>query len=90
MAWLLVLVSLGVSSAAQDVPPQPLPIFRQVQVAGATIFTPEDIVWLLKLREGSPLPQPPAEIARTLQEAYARDGYSQATVTGAMRFSEPV
>jgi Omp85 superfamily domain len=85
MAWLLVLVSLGVSSASQDVPqpPQPVPIFRQLQVAGATIFTPEDIAWLLKLREGSPLPQPPAEIARTLQEAYARDGYSQATVAGA-------
>ncbi len=85
MAWLLVLVSLGMSSAPQDVPPppQPLPIVREIHVEGATVFTRDDIVWLLKLREGSPLGQPPADIAKALQDAYDRDGYSQATVTAA-------
>lgn len=84
--WLLLLISLGVSSAAaQDVPPPPQPagaVLREIHLAGATIFNRDDIVWLLKLRQGATLPQPPAEVARALQEAYARDGYSQATVTG--------
>ena len=88
--WLLLLVSLGLSSAAQEVSPQPQPpasvlreVLREIQVEGATIFTRDDVVWLLKLREGSPLPKSPAEIAKALQEAYERDGYSQATVSGA-------
>jgi len=82
--WVFVLVSLGISSAAvQDVSPQPQPVLREIQVTGATIFNRDDIVWLLKLREGSPLPTPPAEIAKALREAYERDGYSQATVAGA-------
>jgi hypothetical protein len=89
-AWFLLLVSLGVSSTAQDVPPppqQPLPVIRdvlrEIHLEGTTIFNRDDIVWLLELREGSPLPLLPADIAKALQEAYKRDGYSQATVTGA-------
>jgi outer membrane protein assembly factor BamA len=88
--WLLLLVSLGVPSGAQDVSPQPQTaapvlreVLREIQVEGATIFTRDDVVWLLELREGSPLPKTPVEIAKALQEAYERDGFSQATVTGA-------
>jgi outer membrane protein assembly factor BamA len=84
MKWLLVLLSLGVShTPAQEVPPQPLPLLKEIHLDGATIFTREDIVWLLKLREGSPLPKPPAEVAKALQEAYERDGYAEAKVTSA-------
>ena len=88
--WLLVLVSLGVSSPAiQDVSPpsQPAPVIREllreIKLEGATIFDRDDIVWLLKLREGAPLPKSAADIAKALQEAYERDGYSEASVTGA-------
>src|SRR5687767_6189777 len=88
--WLLVLVSLGVSSPAiQDVSPpsQPAPVIREVlreiHLEGATIFDRDDIVWLLKLREGAPLPKSAADIAKALQEAYERDGYSEASVSGA-------
>jgi outer membrane protein assembly factor BamA len=84
MKWLLVLLSLGVSTAsAQDAPAQPQPIFQELRIDGATVFSREDIVWMLEVREGSPLPKPPAEVARTLQEAYERDGYSEARVTSA-------
>ena len=84
MKWLLVLLSLGVSSApAQEVPPQPQPLLKEIHLEGATIFTREDVVWLLKLREGSPLPKPPTEVAKALQDAYERDGYSEAKVTSA-------
>jgi outer membrane protein assembly factor BamA len=86
--WFLVLVSLGVSSGVvQDLPsqapPAALAILKEVHLEGTTVFTREDVVWLLKLREGSPLSKPPDEVARTLKEAYERDGYSEATVTGA-------
>jgi outer membrane protein assembly factor BamA len=84
MKWLLVLLSLGVSSApAQDVSSQPQPLLKELQIAGATIFNREDILWMLKIREGSPLLKPPGDIARALQEAYERDGYAEARVTSA-------
>ena len=82
MKWLLVLLSLGVSDAvAQEATPQPQPILKEVRVEGATVFTREDVVGLLQLREGSPLPKPPADVARAFQQAYDRDGYSEAKVT---------
>jgi len=84
MKWLLVLLSLGVSTAStQEAPAQPQPIVQTLHVDGATVFSRDDILGMLNLREGSPLPKPPAEIARTLQEAYERDGYSEARVTSA-------
>jgi outer membrane protein assembly factor BamA len=84
MKWLLVLLSLGVSNAgAQEASQPPPPILREARVDGATVFTRDDITWLLELREGSPLPKTPADIAKALQDAYARDGYSEAAVTGA-------
>jgi outer membrane protein assembly factor BamA len=84
MKWLLVLLSLGVSDAAvQEASPQPQPILKEVRVEGATIFTREDIVWLLELREGSPLPKAPGEVGKALHDAYDRDGYSEARVTSA-------
>ena len=53
MKWLLVLLSLGVSNApAQDAASQPQPLLRELRVDGATIFNREDILWILKVREG--------------------------------------
>jgi outer membrane protein assembly factor BamA len=84
MKWVLLLLSLGVSSAApQDAAPQPQPVLDQLRLEGATVFTREDVLWLLKLREGAPLPAPAAEIAKSLRQAYERDGYSEAKVSGA-------
>src|SRR5215211_4447324 len=84
--WFFVLMCLGVSSAAaQDVSPQQPPagsVLREIHVEGATIFNREDIVWLLELREGSPLPKLAGDLAQALKEAYERDGYAEATVTG--------
>ena len=86
--WLLVLVSLSVSSGVvQDLPPQPPPaalaVLKEIHLEGTTIFNRDDVEALLRLREGSPLPKPPADVAKALQEAYERDGYSEAKVTGA-------
>lgn len=84
MTWVLVLLWLGVSNApAQDATSQPQPVLTELRVEGATIFTRDDLVSLLELREGSPLPKPPADVARALREAYTRDGYSEARVTSA-------
>ena len=45
-------------SAAQDppVPSQPPQVFRELRLEGATVYKPDDVLWLLRLREGSPLP----------------------------------
>ena len=84
MKWLLVLLSLGVSHAgAQEASQPPQPILREVRVDGATVFTRDDVTGLLDLRDGSPLPKAPGDVAKQLQAAYARDGYSEATVTAA-------
>lgn len=81
MKWLLVLLSLGVSTApAQDAPSQPQPIVKDFHVEGATVFTREDVLRMLNVREGAPLPKPPSDLAKVLQEAYERDGYAEATV----------
>jgi hypothetical protein len=39
------------------------------------------VLWLLRLREGAPLPSTPAGIAKSLQALYDRDGYTEAHVT---------
>ena len=87
MPWLSAVVVLAVCSAAAAGSPQdraappPQPVLRELRLDGATIFTRDDVLWLLKLREGSPLPEVPAAIAKSLAERYDRDGYSEARVT---------
>jgi hypothetical protein len=87
MTWLPVVLALAVCSTAaadsQDVtppPPQPQLILRELRLEGATVFTRADVLWLLKLREGSPLPDTPAAVAKSLAERYDRDGFSEARV----------
>jgi Omp85 superfamily domain len=82
MTWLLVLLSLGVSNAAaQEASPAPQPLLREFRVDGATVFTRDDITWILDLREGSALPKAPADLAKALQDAYERDGYAEAKIS---------
>lgn len=84
MKWLLVLLALGVCDAsAQEASPQPRPVVTEVRVEGGTVFTRDDVVWLLKIRVGSPLPKEPADLAKSLQDDYDRDGYTEARVTSA-------
>jgi hypothetical protein len=87
MKWALVVLSLIVSSvaAAQDLPStsQPQPVLTELRLEGATVFSRDDVLWLLKLREGSPLPEAPDAVAKSLQDRYDRDGYSEARVTAA-------
>jgi surface antigen Omp85-like protein/surface antigen-like variable number repeat protein len=84
MKWALVVLALALSTpaAAQDppAPPHPEQVLGELRLEGATVFTRDDVLWLLKLREGSPLPQPPEDVAKALQERYDRDGYSEARV----------
>jgi hypothetical protein len=70
-------------TAAQDAPPAaPGPILRELRLDGATVYQPDDVMFLLGLRDGAPLPRDAAAVAAALQDRYARDGYSQARVSG--------
>jgi hypothetical protein len=75
----LVFAAAAWGASAQD-QPQPGPILQELSVEGATVFTADDVLWLLRLRRGEPLPGPPERIAELLAERYQRDGYAKATV----------
>ena len=55
-------------------------ILEQLVLEGATVYSREDVLWLLHLREGAPLPNSATEIAKSLQDRYAHDGYTEARV----------
>jgi len=83
-AWLVAaFVALTfVPARAQQTPaaPQPGPVMNKLIVEGATVFSDEDVLWLLELSPGQRLPGPPEQIAQQLQKRYASDGYGGATV----------
>jgi outer membrane protein assembly factor BamA len=87
MTCVLAVLSLAVASvaAAQDpaVPAQPQPTLQELRLEGVSIFTRDDVFWLLRLREGAPLPDAPDAVAKSLKERYERDGYTEARVTAA-------
>ena len=88
MTWVLAVLSLAASTAAGRAAlqatqtTQPAPILAELRLEGATVYKRDDVLWLLKLREGAPLPGDAQTVARSLQERYERDGYSEARVTG--------
>jgi outer membrane protein assembly factor BamA len=78
-----VIASSAIASLAfaQDRPGQAEgPVLRQLTVTGATIFSQDDVMWLLRLREGAPLRDSPERVAELLEDRYERDGYVKATV----------
>ena len=89
MTWVLAVLSLAAGLAAGQATPQaqtaaqPSPILAELRLEGATIYQRDDVMWLLRLREGAPLPGDADAVAKALQERYQRDGYSEARVTGA-------
>jgi hypothetical protein len=71
-------------SLCQTPPPsEPRPLLKQLVVKGATVFTAEDVSWLLDVREGTRLPHEPEHIAELLQRHYHREGYTAAEVRAA-------
>jgi len=90
MRRILVVLCLALGMArpgsAQETPPatQPAPILVEFRLEGATVYKSDDALWLLQLRQGAPLNGDAAAIAKRLEEAYHRDGYEKARVTGAL------
>src|SRR4051812_49004561 len=84
MRRILAVLCLALAAArpgtAQDTPaaqPLTLQVFR---LEGATVYKADDVLWLLRLREGGPLADDAAAIAKRLEDHYRRDGYAQARV----------
>lgn len=83
IVWAIAASSIA-GVTAQD-PPQRTaaggqPILREIAIEGGSVFSADDVEWLLKLRRGSPLPDTPEHLAAALQDRYARDGYAEARV----------
>ena len=82
--WLAVLfVALAfVPARAQQTPTlqEPGPVMNKLVIEGSTIFSTDDVLWLLELKPGERLPGPPEQVAQQLQKRYASDGYGGATV----------
>lgn len=81
LAVLCLVAAAARPAAAQDPIPRPAQILTELRLEGATVYKKDDVLWLLRLREGAPLPQDAAEVARALQERYDRDGYTEARAT---------
>ena len=79
----LCLAAFPAGLAAQDPPAAPAPVLQELRLEGATVYKQDDVLFLLGLRQGAPLPKDAAAVAKALQERYERDGYSEARVTGA-------
>jgi outer membrane protein assembly factor BamA len=89
MTRVLAVLSLAVAitagrAAAQTPPPSQPPVLVELRLEGATIYKRDDVLWLLRLREGAPLPDQPDAVAKTFQDQYERDGYTEARVTSVM------
>lgn len=55
-------------------------MLRELAVQGASVYTRDDVMWLLDLRVGGALPGTPAEVAEQLRRRYEREGYSAVRV----------
>ena len=77
---ILCVVSPAVAQAPQA---EPGPVLKQLVVEGASVFTAEDVRWLLDLREGARLPGTAEQVAEQLQRHYHREGYTAAEVEAA-------
>lgn len=77
---LLLTLTLVPQSLAQPPVPEAGPVFDELVLEGASVFSTDDVVWLLRLRRGQPLPGPPEKVAELLQNRYVRDGYVAARV----------
>src|SRR5688572_25810219 len=80
---LAVALTAGRAAAQPPVPAQP-PVLSELRLEGATVYKRDDVLWLLRLREGAPLPDQPDAVAKALQDRYERDGYSEARVSSAL------
>ena len=75
--WLM----LALTAAAQTPDTEQGPVFSELVLKNATVFSRDDVIWLLRLKPGERLPGPPEHVAELLQGLYERDGYAAATVT---------
>ena len=88
MTWVLAVLCLAAGTAAgpagtQDPSSsQPAPVLTELRLEGVSVYKKDDVLWLLGLREGSPLTGEAQAVAKALQDRYERDGYSEARVTG--------
>ncbi len=86
-ALLLLVICLALTPAQSEAQArhetQPGPVFNELVLENATVFSKDDVIWLLRLKPGERLPGPPERVAELLQQRYAHDGYTAATVTAA-------
>jgi Omp85 superfamily domain len=65
---------------SQQAPQESRPVLQQLILEGVTVYSRDDVLWLLDLREGAPLRDEADVVAKSLQDHYVRDGYTEARV----------
>jgi hypothetical protein len=78
---------LAAPAASQQPAPSPGQLLKDLVLEGATVFTCDDVLWLLRLEIGGPLPEAPDRIAEWLEGHYKKAGYAAATAKG--EYDEP-
>jgi outer membrane protein assembly factor BamA len=81
-AWLAALFlagGIGLASAQQR-EGQTGPVLNELILEGATVFSAEDVLWLLNLRKGDSMPGSPEDVAGLMQQRYESEGYAAAKV----------
>jgi hypothetical protein len=66
--------------AASGRPPGQTPVLQHVTLEGVSVYSRDDVLWLLRLREGAALVRTPEAVGAALQARYVRDGYTEARV----------
>jgi len=68
---------------AQDQPPrtEPGPVLNDLVVDGSSVFTSDDVLWLLRLHPGERLSDTPEQLADRLKRRYEREGYPDVHVS---------
>ena len=80
VAGLLATARPGLAQPPPAATPPPQAVLHEIAIDGATVFGRPEILWLLRLQEGQPLPAEPAALADALRQRYRADGYTCAHV----------
>jgi surface antigen Omp85-like protein/surface antigen-like variable number repeat protein len=77
---LVVTLLFGLASSAPA--DEGTPLIRRIELKGVTVYSTDETLRIVRLREGDPLRREPGLVAQSLETRYHDDGYPAARVAG--------